>query len=81
MINIDKLKISQSIAVIAGIFCLSVSLLLLLNFIQVKKSNPIESKALKALVERLKQEPNSNELKEEIRNFNLLTRKTYFNSQ
>lgn len=81
MTNNDKLKISQNIAVIAGIFCTAVALLLLLNFWQVSKTDPIESKALEALVQRLKQEPNNDELKEEIRNFDLLARKAYFNSQ
>lgn len=81
MTNNDKLKISQNIALVAGIFCTAVALLLLLNFWQVSKTDPIESKALEALVQRLKQEPNNNELKEEIRNFDLLARKAYFNSQ
>ncbi|MGM0620858.1 MAG: PQQ-binding-like beta-propeller repeat protein [Bacteroidota bacterium] len=81
MTNNDKLKLAQNVALIAGVFCMAVALLLLLNFWQVSQSDPIESKALEALVERLNQEPNNNELKEEIRNFDLLARKAYFNSQ
>ena len=81
MNNTDKLKLSQNIALIAGIFCAIVAMLLLLNFWQVSKSDPIESKALEALVLRLKEEPRNEELKEEIRNFDLLARKAYFNSQ
>ena len=81
MNNQDKLKLSKSIAIIAGIFCSVVALLLLLNFWQLTKTDPIESKALEALVERLKDDANNEELKEEIRNFDLLARKAYFNSQ
>lgn len=81
MTNNDKIRISQNVALIAGIFCAAVAILLLLNFWQVSKSDPIESKALKALVERLKDEPNNEELKAEIRNFDLLARKAYFNSE
>lgn len=77
----DKIKLSQNTAVFAGIFCIAVALLLLLNFVQLSKNDPIESKALQALVERLKEEPNNDELKTEIRNFDLLARKAYFNSQ
>ena len=77
----DKLKLSQNVAIIAGIFCVVVALLLLLNFWQVSTNDPIESKALVALVERLQDEPNNKELKAEIRNFDLLARKAYFNSQ
>jgi outer membrane protein assembly factor BamB len=81
MTNTDKLKLSQNVVVIAGIFCITVALLLLLNFWQVSKNDPIESKALVALVERLKDDANNEELKNEIRNFDLLARKAYFNSQ
>ena len=81
MTNNDKFKIAQNVALISGIFCTVVALLLLLNYWQVSQSDPIESKALEALVERLNQEPNNEELKQEIRNFDLLARKAYFNSQ
>ncbi len=81
MTNNDKIKLAQNIAVIAGIFSAVVALLLLLNFWQISKSDPIESKALEVLVERLKQEPNNDGLKSEIRNYDLLARKAYFNSQ
>ncbi len=81
MTNNDKIKLSQNIAVVAGIFCTLVALLLLLNFWQISKSDPIKSKALEVLVQRLKQEPNNDGLKTEIRNFDLLARKAYFNSQ
>jgi outer membrane protein assembly factor BamB len=77
----DKVKLSKNVAIIAGIFSITVALLLLLNFWQMSTNDPIESKALAALVERLKQEPNNDELKTEIRNFDLLARKAYFNSQ
>jgi len=77
----NKLKFSLNIALVSGIFCITVALLLLLNFMQMAKNKPLESKALTSLVKRLSQEPNSDELKQEIRNFDLLARKAYFNSQ
>jgi outer membrane protein assembly factor BamB len=77
----DKIKLSQNIAIISGIFCITVALLLLLNFFQMSKNDPIDSKVLEVLVERLKQEPDNDGLKTEIRNFDLLARKAYFNSQ
>jgi hypothetical protein len=51
------------------------------EFRTVKEKRSIESKALQALVERLREDPNNGELKTEIRNFDLLARKAYFNSQ
>ena len=77
----DKIKLLQNIAVISGVFCAVVTLLLLLNYFQMSTNDPIESKVLEALVERLKQEPGNEELKVEIRNFDLLARKAYFNSR
>ncbi len=77
----DKIKLSQNIAVVSGIFCITVALLLLLNFMQMSKNDPTDSKVIQALVERLKQDPNDDALKMEIRNYDLLARKAYFNSQ
>lgn len=81
MTNNDKIKLTQNIAVIAGIFCSLVALLLLLNFWQISKADPIESKAIEVLVERLKDDPNNDGLKAEIRSYDLLARKAYFNTQ
>jgi outer membrane protein assembly factor BamB len=81
MTNIDKLKLAQNTAVISGIFCFVVALLLLLNFWQFSKNDPIESLALEVLVERLKEDPDNDGLKNEIRQYDLLARKAYFNSQ
>ncbi len=77
----DKIKLSVNIAKIAGVFCIAVSALLLLNYYQVSKSDPLESETMKTLIERLASEPGNNELKEDIRNLDLLARKAYFNSQ
>lgn len=77
----SKIKLSQNIAIVSGIFCITVALLLLLNFLQMSKNDPTDSKVIEALVERLKQEPNNDALKMEIRNFDLLARKAYFNSE
>ncbi len=75
-----KIKLSQQVMLISGIFCLIVTALLLANFWQLKKSDPIESQTMEALVERLSEDPNNEELREEIRQFDLLARKAYFTS-
>jgi outer membrane protein assembly factor BamB len=81
MTNNDKLKLAQNVAVISGIFCMVVALLLMLNYWQFAKNDPIESQALEVLVERLREDPNNDGLKTEIRQYDLLARKAYFNSQ
>lgn len=74
----SKKNLSRQVMWISGIFCLVVATLLVANFWQLKKSDPLESKTMEALVERLTHEPNNEELKDEIRKFDLLARKAYF---
>jgi len=82
--NLDqdqKIKLAYRVTLISGIFCGVVALLLILNFWHMKQNEPLESKTIEVLVERLKTEPGSEELKEEIRSFDLLARKAYFTSR
>jgi outer membrane protein assembly factor BamB len=76
----DQIKLSSNIVVVAGIFCVAVALLLLLNYFQMSKNDPLESEAMKVLIERLSSEPSNTELKQDIRHLDLLARKAYFNS-
>ena len=76
----EQIKIAGNTAIISGVFCILISLLLLLNYTQMKRSAPLESMSLEILVDRLSMEPNNEELKEEIRSMDLLARKAYFTS-
>lgn len=77
----NKILLAKRAMIISGIFCGIVALLLILNFWHMKQHEPLESQTIEALVKRLSQEPNNEELKEEIRSFDLLARKAYFTSQ
>ena len=77
----QKIKLAYRVALISGIFSAVVALLLLLNFWHMKQNEPLESKTIEVLVQRLAHEPNNEELKEEIRSFDLLARKAYFTSR
>jgi outer membrane protein assembly factor BamB len=81
MDNDQKIKLSQRAALISGSFCLLVALLLIFNFWHMKQHEPLESKSIEALVNRLREEPNNEALKKEIRDFDLLARKAYFTSR
>jgi outer membrane protein assembly factor BamB len=79
----DNNQISQrakQVAIIAGVFTAFVSFMLIFNYIQISSSDPLSSKVLESLVKRLSTEPNNQELITEIRQFDLLARKAYFNS-
>ncbi len=77
----DKINIAKKIAWLAAGFSALICVLLIANFIQSRSVNPIESQTLKALVERLKEDPQNEALISEIRAFDLLARKAYFTSQ
>jgi outer membrane protein assembly factor BamB len=76
----EKLKLAKQVMQIAGIFSLVVAGVLLINFMQLKKYEPLESETLSYLVEQLKDDSRNEQLMEEIRNFDLLVRKAYFTS-
>lgn len=77
----NRLELSRNAAMVSGIFCVAVALLLLLNYWQVSRYDPLESKAMEVLVQRLAENPNDDALKNDIRNLDLLARKAYFNSR
>ncbi|MFA6400182.1 MAG: PQQ-binding-like beta-propeller repeat protein [Salinivirgaceae bacterium] len=69
------------IALVSGIFALLICVLLIGNYIQVKKADPINMKVINTLVERLRQEPSDSSLRHEIRTLDLLSRKAYFTTK
>ena len=77
----DKIKLAQQIAWIAAGFALIMAVLLIANFVQTSLNDPIDNKTIPALVKRLSQTPADEELKAEIRAFDLMARKAYFTSQ
>ena len=75
------MKISANTAIVAFVFSFIVAILLMLNYYQLKANDPLELESMELLVERLKDEPNNEELKNEIRSLDLLARKAFFTSQ
>ncbi len=76
----EKLQLAKQVMRISGIFALVVAAILLINFYQLKKYEPLESNTLNFLVEKLKQDNLNEQLREEIRDFDLIVRKAYFTS-
>lgn len=77
----DKSRISLRIGSAAALFSLVMAVLLIANFVQTKLNDPINNKTIPALVKRLSQSPSDENLKLEIRAFDLMARKAYFTSQ
>ncbi len=49
----SKIKLAYRVALVSGIFCAVVALLLILNFWHMKQHEPLESTTIEALVSRL----------------------------
>ncbi len=77
----QKIKLFSNLLIGSAIVCTLIAFLLLLNYRQLSQTDPLESTAMTALLERLKDDPDNQQLKEEIRNLDLLARKAFFNNQ
>jgi outer membrane protein assembly factor BamB len=78
---VENVKLWRAIAIVAGGFSLIVSTLVILNYIQINRLDPVNTKVINSLVERLSQNPDDEQLRQEIREFDLLARKAYFTNQ
>jgi outer membrane protein assembly factor BamB len=76
-----KIQFALNAAIIAAVFSVLMSLLMLFNYYKLSTNDPIESETLKALVERLNTDPQNEHLLNEIRAFDLMARKAYFTSK
>ena len=74
-------KALRAIALVSGIFIAMVSFLLIINFLQTRSADPLNSPVLTALMQDLEQNPQDEQLKEQIRALDLLARKAYFTHQ
>ena len=72
---------ARNTAVISGAFALLLSALILVNYIQVETVDPLNSEALTRLMHQLREEPENEALKEQIRALDLLARRAYFTHQ
>jgi outer membrane protein assembly factor BamB len=77
----SRIQLLYNAAIISGGFCLVVSLLLLLNYLQFSSKEPLESQSMEILLEKLSDDPGNEQLREDIRDLDMLARKAYFNSQ
>lgn len=73
-------KTAKTIMFISLGFIVLLSLLMLLNFLQVNSIDPLDSVRTDKLIEKLADNPSDQELREEIRIMDLLSRKAYFSS-
>lgn len=71
----------KSVMIFAALFSFIIAVLLIVNYFQINRYDPVNSKVINKLTERLNQNPNDQALRNEIREFDLLARKAYFTNQ
>ncbi len=71
-------SIAKRIAIVAAVLAGILSVLMIVNYLQTKSVDPLNSKAIAQLMTRLQENPNDTALKEQIRALDLLARKAYF---
>ncbi len=71
-------RAARGVAIASAAFALLLSTLLVVNYFQFKSVDPLHSRALDKLVREFRANPEDQQLKEEIRALNLLSRKAFF---
>ncbi len=74
-------RLWNKIAIISGIFAFLICFLLIANYVQINRLDPVNTEAVNTLVKRLSENPNDEALRNEIRALDLLVRKAYFTDQ
>jgi len=71
----------MNIAVVSAIFAVILCVLIIINFIQIKRTDPLNSLVMKMMIERMHTDPGDEQLRQEIREIDLLARKAFFTNQ
>jgi len=76
-----NVKLWKGIAIFAGIFSFVICFLIIANYVQINRIDPVNVQTINALVQRLHENPGDSLLREQIRELDLLARKAYFTTQ
>jgi len=78
--NFSIKKLSKHLAILSVAIISIVSILMIVNYLQIKMHHPIASDTVDTLIRKLDTSANDQELREQIRAVDLLARKAYFSS-
>lgn len=76
-----NVKLWEKVGLISAIFSLAICILMIINFLQLNRIDPVNTQTINLLVERLAENPSDDALREQIRELDLLARKAYFTNQ
>ncbi|MCK9203574.1 MAG: PQQ-binding-like beta-propeller repeat protein [Bacteroidales bacterium] len=75
------IKLLRQIAFVSALFAVVLCILILVNWLQLHRADPLNSPAVKTMIDRLGSDPDNAQLREQVRTLDLLSRKAYFTSQ
>jgi len=76
-----NLPLWRGVAIVAAVFAILICAMVIVNYLQINKVDPVNTEVINSLVERLNDNPNDIQLREQIREMDLLVRKAFFTNQ
>jgi outer membrane protein assembly factor BamB len=80
-LSVQNIKTLKSISNISGIFTLTIAVLMVFSFIQLKSINPLDNPVLVSVKDQYDSDPENVKLAEQVRAIDLMARKAYFSSR
>lgn len=81
MISENNRKLLQALSYVSGMFTLFVAVTMIFGYIQLQTVKPLENSTLLFLKEQYDRNPNSQDLKEQVRSLDLMARRAYFSTR
>ena len=77
----NKIRILRMTGLISGLFTLFIAVIMIMGYIQLQTIKPLENPSLDALREIYDDNPNNEDIKEQIRALDLMSRKAFFSAR
>ncbi|MEI7980488.1 MAG: hypothetical protein WCI71_02475, partial [Bacteroidota bacterium] len=75
------IRLMRQIAFVSALFAVVLCSLILVNWFQLQRTDPLNTPVLKKSIEILSNQPDDRQLRDQVRMLDLLARKAYFTSQ
>ncbi|MCX6280537.1 MAG: PQQ-binding-like beta-propeller repeat protein [Bacteroidetes bacterium] len=78
---LNTIKFLENVSLGSAVFAMVFCVLIIVNYIQIKRADPLNTPAMTMLIEKLQNDPANDQLRQEIRTLDLLARKAFFTAQ
>ncbi|MBO7049256.1 MAG: dehydrogenase, partial [Bacteroidaceae bacterium] len=74
-------KIYRNLAVVTAVFALALAVMLTVSWVQLRRTSPLQTQVMETLKELYESNPDNEQLGQEIRQLDLLSRRAYFTQE